>query len=72
MKQRVWIVGRNKGGGAWDFRGVFCTEAAALRACRDQTYFVGPALMDEEIQNETQPEWPGAYCPGETQPALPS
>jgi hypothetical protein len=64
---RVWVVGRHMGlspdGTAWEFQGVFSTERAAVAACRDHTYFVGPAEVDVEIPHETAVTWPGAFYP---------
>jgi hypothetical protein len=63
---KVWIVGIYKGpapiGFAWEFQGVFSTEAAAVAVCRDQTYMIGPAEIDAELPHETA-DWPGAYYP---------
>lgn len=68
MNSTVFIVGRNTdptgaGGGSWDFQGVFASRFAAEAACRDCTYFVGPAVMDQALPHDTQSEWPGAYYP---------
>lgn len=64
----LFIVGRvtsapDAAAATWDFQGVFSTEALAIAACRDHTYFVGPALLDQELPHETEPEWPGARYP---------
>jgi hypothetical protein len=68
---RLWIVGQNKGAGpngaVWDFQGVFSTERAAVVACRDHTYFVGPVELDVELPHETAAEWPGAFYPATQQ-----
>lgn len=47
----------------WEFQGVFSTEEQAVSACRDFTYFLGPATLDESLPHETMPEWPGARFP---------
>ena len=64
---RLFIVGQVQGPGpcgtAWDFQGVFSTEEAAVAACRDETYFVGPAELDQELPHETTTAWPGGYFP---------
>jgi hypothetical protein len=55
MGKKLWIVGRNKDGTGkdWDFQGVFDSEDLAIAACRDGTYFLAPACLNEEIPHET-------------------
>lgn len=50
----VWIVGQKVGEDhrAWLWQGVFSTKAKAEAACRDETYFVGRATIDEELPHE--------------------
>lgn len=60
---QVWVCGQNKFGGRWELQGVFSTEEAAIDACRDHTYFVGPIKLNESLPHETLPEWPGAHYP---------
>lgn len=65
---KVFIVGRVKNTPAslartWDFQGVFSSEDAAVQACRDFTYFVGPAEIDVDLPHETIDGWPSAYFP---------
>lgn len=59
---KVFIVGRIDGNGSWDFQGVFETEQLAIAACRDETYFIGPAIVNEVLGHDTE-DWPGAYSP---------
>lgn len=62
----VYVVGRAisaEGPKAWEFQGVFSSLKLAEAACRDETYFVGPAEVDQELPHETTPVWPGAYYP---------
>lgn len=61
----MFVVGRVHvaSPGVWDFQGVFSTEEAAAQACRDYTYFVGPAQVDTPLPHTTMPEWPGAFFP---------
>lgn len=59
---KLWIVGRAMGSGAWDFQGVFSSQALAFAACRDETYFVGEATLDEQIPHERE-DWPVACYP---------
>lgn len=63
----VWIVGQvldGEGGDAsqWQFAGVFRTEPEAVAACRDATYFVGPATVGVALPHDSC-EWAGAYYP---------
>lgn len=62
---KLFVVGQvtNEELKTWDFQGVFSTEEKAVAACRDWTYFVGPADLDAEVPHETAPEWPGAFFP---------
>lgn len=60
----VWIVFRFIGG-PWHSEtvGVFDTEAAAVDACRDETYWVGGGLvLNESLPHETIP-WPEVWYP---------
>lgn len=62
---KLWIAGKNMlhdDPFCWEFVGVFDTEAAAVAACPDDQYFVGPALLNERTPEESHP-WPGAYVP---------
>lgn len=61
----LWIVGRAVGTErAFEFQGVFSSEAIAVAACKDETYFIGPATLDEELPHETMTDnWPGSYYP---------
>jgi hypothetical protein len=61
MTDSVWVVGRWKET-TWDLQGVFLTEAGAVEACRDETYFVGPLPLNVALPHETT-SWPGAYYP---------
>ena len=58
---RVFIV--NKwAGNVLEFQGVFSEEQKAVEACKDWTYCVCPAIMDEPV-HEKSTLWPGAYYP---------
>lgn len=60
----MWIVGQVKDEGKpWEFQGVFDSEERAVAACRDSSYFVGAASLNEEHPHETTPGWLGAYYP---------
>ena len=58
----VWICGKIKAGGWAEFVGAYSSEDLAVAACKDASYFVGPAVV-----NQTAPEppmtWHGAYYP---------
>jgi hypothetical protein len=65
-KVEVWIAGQYRGqfpeGTAWDFQGVFATEAEAIAACENPSYFVFPATVGERLPDQMQ-EAPGCYYP---------
>jgi len=70
---KVWICGKHKSLGkdsngteytSWEFQGVFRTKDLAINACKDENYFIGPAVMDEPLPDE-ELDWPGAYYPKE-------
>lgn len=46
----------------WDLQGVFDNLAAAIDACRDSDYFIGPVLLNQSIAHESE-EWPGLMFP---------
>ena len=61
----LWIVGQYRGDSegefvAWDFEGVYATEAEAVAACETDQYFVGPATLGQRCPDGP---WPGAYYP---------
>ena len=58
----VWICGQQHEEGQWEFQGVFTTEDLAIAACRNETYFIGPAKLDEQLPAETC-MWAGGYYP---------
>jgi hypothetical protein len=65
--QRVWCAGRlirehEDRLPEWDLAGVFSTEEAAVAACQDENYFVGPADIDKPFPTEPMP-WEGGYYP---------
>ena len=53
---RLWLCGqiRMKRGKPyrWEFQGVFSTEDKAVRACRNENYFIYPCTLDEELPDE--------------------
>lgn len=63
MNNTLWIVGRvvtSEDG--WEFQGVFSEQVLAIAACKDETYFMGPAVLNEPFPHETT-EWEGACYP---------
>lgn len=64
--QSVWIVGRHiqktDQGAVWEFSGVYDTVERADSACLDETYFYGPATLNEQIPHKSV-EWPGCLYP---------
>lgn len=60
----LYIVGRatDSSVSAWEFQGVFDDYGKAVYACRDTTYFVGPAILNESLPHDRE-AWPGAHYP---------
>jgi hypothetical protein len=59
----VFIVGKYEPDKQpWEFQGVFDTEQAAIAACLDERFFVGPIELNAAVQ-DARIEWPGAYYP---------
>lgn len=61
---KVWIVGQLRDRKPWEFQGVFSSQEKAVAACRNERYFIGPAVVDAEIPDDSRDpqEW-GAYFP---------
>lgn len=56
IQSELWVVGQIKGkqsAGVWEFQGIFDSEAKAEAACRNPRYFMLPAMLNEEIPDET-------------------
>ena len=66
MSENLWLVGRfisiHDDGTCWEWIGIFDTEWRAVDACQDETYFIGPAKLNESLPYETV-DWPGCYYP---------
>ncbi len=62
----MWIVGEHRqqigDDVAWDFVGIFDTEAAAVAACTKWEHFVGPVALNVRLSDERH-EWDGCYYP---------
>lgn len=61
----VWICGKVKSAtidSDWEFAGVFMTKEEAIKACHTKFYFIGPAVMGEQVPVESC-TWEGAYYP---------
>lgn len=60
----VWIVGKKTGAlpDQWEFQGVFDSELSAIDACNSESHFVGPATLNQVIEDSSE-QWPGAYFP---------
>lgn len=62
----LWICGQvtnyDPEDKAWQFNGVYSTEQKAINACLTDLYFIGPAVLDSGLPDETV-EWSGAYYP---------
>lgn len=67
--QLLWAAGRvhewrepDDGGADWSFQGVLDSEEKAIAACRDDSYFIGPVKLNEQLPHDRL-AWPGAYYP---------
>jgi len=61
---QVWIVGQVLETNDWSFHGVFTTEAKAIKQCRNERWFIAPAIIDDDsIPPDGVGMWPGAYFP---------
>ena len=61
---KLWVVGKNKQHEivGWEFMGIFDSEDKAIAACKNKHYFVGEAILNQDLTDE-KIEWPGAYYP---------
>lgn len=61
---KLWVVGKIlcQSEHSWEFAGVFSSQDLAISACVEESYFVAPAVLDENITGDARP-WPGAYYP---------
>ena len=59
---KLWIVGQKPADGQWQFQGVFDSEEAAMAACRNETYWIAPATLNEFVPHEPV-IWDGGYYP---------
>jgi len=66
MSKKLWVCGKYKGenkiGVMWDLQGIFSTKELAIKACRNDLYFIGPVILDEALPDETV-DWPGSFYP---------
>lgn len=61
----LWVCGKSVmyyGQFTWEFQGLFSSEEKAIAACLNENHFIGPAVVDKVITDDTQ-IWPGAYYP---------
>jgi hypothetical protein len=63
----LWVVGRwityaITSLRRWEICGVFSTEQKAIDVCQDETYFIGPVELDQQLPVETI-SWPNVYYP---------
>ena len=58
---KLWIVGQfvaevehsGQSRVLWEFAGVFDTKEAAIAACRNETYSISEAILNETVPEET-------------------
>jgi len=59
----VWVVGKSLGlESTWEFQGVFLSAAAAEAVCRDNNYFIAPAVIGAVLPDE-KIVWEGLRWP---------
>jgi len=63
-KTKLWVVGKvnSENYKEWEFQGVFSSKDRAVAVCKGPYWFVGPAMLDKQLPEESQ-SWPGAYYP---------
>lgn len=54
---KLWVCGRligewNEEGSVWAFQGIFDDDKKAVAACRDATYFIFSANLNESLPHE--------------------
>ncbi len=62
----MWLIGKvvsvHEDGYCWEIIGIVETEEMAVAACLNETYFIGPMVLNEILPNE-KVDWPGCYYP---------
>ena len=59
----LWLVFQYRDDAPPDFQGVFSTKQKAIEACKSPNYCVcGPAVVDQELPEETS-EFPKGWYP---------
>lgn len=46
----------------WEFIGVYDSQDKAIKACIKESYFIGPAKLNESLPDD-EDDWDGAYYP---------
>lgn len=46
----------------WVFQGIFDSKDKAIGACKDENYFIGPAILNESLSHDDV-DWLGAFYP---------
>lgn len=64
MSKTLWICGKAETPftAAWEFQGVFESEALAVSACLNERYFIGPAVLNQTLPDDPI-AWDGCYYP---------
>ena len=58
--ERLWVVGRDLGGGKWELVGIFGDEEEAGDVCCGVEYFIGPVNKGVAYMGEGM-KWEGKY-----------
>jgi len=61
---KLWLAGKINPDNPkeWQFIGVFGGQLRAIRACKDETFFVAPVEMNQELPLSVR-DWPGLFYP---------
>lgn len=73
--KQLWIVGQQLGAAdsqAWHFQGVFDTKGAAIAACVNDHFFVGPVTLNEALPVFTVDSGRWWYPRLQPEPSLPA
>ncbi|GEA17513.1 hypothetical protein [Moorella sp. E306M] len=62
----LWVCGKNvaelEEGIVWELQGIFTTKEAAVAACKNERYFIGPVELNKPLPEETT-SWVGCEYP---------
>ena len=64
---KLWICGRviavySRKHVVWNIQGIFDAKVQAIKACKDENYFIGPLVLNKELPKKST-EWQGVVFP---------